>query len=1114
MSTIFNTGIRDNLPVRGTVGDFLKTKIHPDVDLSFVSAYFTIYAYEALKKELDQIRELRFLFGEPSFIRGIDPHKKQKKAFKIEDDIIRLENRLRQKRIALECSDWIKAKVEIRTVVREGFLHGKMYHIAEGGVESAIIGSSNFTVRGLGLSPSGNNIELNLIVDSDRDRNDLKNWFDELWDHKSLVRDVKADVLKYLEQLYQNHPPEFLYYLTLFHIFEKFLKDEKTFADLSRTTLFESQVWNTLFDFQKDGVKGVINKVLTHNGCILADSVGLGKTYEALAVIKFFETRNERVLVLCPKKLRENWSIYQAHTGHILNPFPKDRYGYALLHHSDLSRERGYSGDIDLENFKWGMFDLVVIDESHNFRNNLKGKRDEDGDIVHLSRYERLMGEIIKKGVKTKVLLLSATPVNNTLTDLRNQISLIAGGDVVHDSKANTTFKESIGISNLKECIKKAQTHFTTWAKQKPEERTITVLLERLGSDFFKLLDGLTIARSRRHITTYYKNSLEELGGFPQRTKPISIYPTILDSKNLFMNYDQLNDQISKYKLSLFNPSKFVKDEFKGEYEKKVGNFTQSQREHYLIDMMKVNFLKRLESSVYSFTLTLKRTLDKIEDLKSRINRFKEFQDENPEIDLASITPEELDDEEMRDALEVGKKLTFKMAHLKLDEWLEKLDQDHKQLRAIYLQAADVGPARDAKLDELKSRIRRKITHPTHRKDGKPNKKVLLFTAFADTATYLYENLVDWAHYELGVHVALVTGGGQNKTTLGLSDYNHILTNFSPEAKQRDKIKSMPQDEEITLLIATDCISEGQNLQDCDLVINYDIHWNPVRIIQRFGRIDRLKSPNLQVHLINFWPTENLDRYISLKHRVEARMALVDITTTADDNLLEDAPIEDLVSEQLRYRDRQLKRLQTEILDIEELNEDGLSLTEFTLDDFRQDLLNYIEANRDVLENAPLGLYTVVPIDPVYKVIAPGVIFCLRQKTDTETSSPKRSRQTETINPLQPHYLVYIRDDGNVRFTFAQPKQILEIYRQLCGGKSLPYQELCDLFDKETEDGGKMDGYSRLLNGALASIVHTFKRRNAAALQNGRDATLVPPEEKASEDSEFELITWLVIKEP
>ncbi|HUX88148.1 MAG TPA: helicase-related protein, partial [Chloroflexota bacterium] len=1058
-----SSGIRDNRPRRGTVGDYLREKIRPGADLSFVSAYFTIYAYQALQEQLNQVERLRFLFGEPSFVQGIDPERSQRKFFRIEDDVLRLVNKLEQKRVARECARWIEAKVDVRSIVREGFLHGKMYHIANRGVEDAILGSSNFTVHGLGLAPTGNNIELNLEVDSNRDRRDLKAWFDELWNDTSLVRDVKDQVLQYLEQLYCDQSPEFLYYKTLFHVFEKFLGDaNEVERSLHHTTLLESQVWHALFDFQKDGVKGAINKILAYNGCILADSVGLGKTFEALAVIKFFETRNERVLVLCPKKLRENWSVYQAHTGNLLNPFPEDRFGFTLLHHTDLSRDQGDSAGVNLATFNWGAYDLVVIDESHNFRNNAKGKRDENGEIVRLSRYERLMRDIIGSGVRTKVLLLSATPVNNTLTDIRNQISIIAGGDVVHDEKANSAFRTTAGIADVKETIRRAQTYFTAWAKLKPEKRTISGLLERLGSDFFKLLDALTIARSRRHIERYYRASLEELGGFPTRTAPVSIYPE-LDNKRLFMDYDRLNDEISRYTLSLFNPSRFVRPEYRAEYERQVGNFTQSQREDFLIGMMKVGFLKRLESSVHSFSLTLERTLAKIEDLEERIGRFQRYQADNPEIDLGSVVPDELDDEEMRDALEVGKKLTFRLAHLRLDDWSRALHEDRRQLHSIYVQAKDVDRQRDAKLAELKTIIRQKATSPTSRKDGRPNRKVLVFTAFADTAAYLYDSLVDWLRTDLKLHVALVTGGGQNKTTLGSTDFHQILVNFSPESKQRGRMASMPQAEEIDVLIATDCISEGQNLQDCDTVVNYDIHWNPVRIIQRFGRVDRLKSPNAAVHLVNFWPTDDLNKYIDLKHRVEARMALVDISTTADDNLLQSAPLEELIGEELRYRDRQLRRLQREILDMDELNEDGVTLTEFTLDDFRQDLLNYLEANRALLENAPLGLYAVVPPDPAQPVIAPGVIFCLRQiPSASSLASAKDQGSPETINPLQPHFLVYVRDDGNVRFTFAQPKQILEIQRLLCAGRGAPYDTLCQLFDQETNNGNAMDKYSVL----------------------------------------------------
>ena len=505
-------------------------------------------------------------------------------------------------------------------------LHGKMYHIAKNGVEDAILGSSNFTVRGLGLSEDGSNIELNLKVEDNRDRSDLKSWFDELWNDKKHVKDVKEDVLSYLHQLYQNYAPEFIYYKTLFHIFQRYLDDQEGRGLLDEPPqLVDTQIWEALFEFQKDGVKGAINKILMHNGCIIADSVGLGKTFEALAVIKYFELRNDNVLVLCPKKLRENWTQYQAYTGNKRNPFPDDRFGYTVLSHTDLSRASGMSGDIDLSTFNWGNYGLVVIDESHNFRNNTRGKRDEDGNPIRLSRYERLMQDIVKSGVKTKMLLLSATPVNNDLRDLRNQLYFLTEGK-------DDAFQESLGVGNLSETLAAAQRAFNAWAKRDgaPNSRD---LLEELSAAFFKLLDGLTIARSRTQIKDYYPKALKELGGFPERAKPTAIYPDI-DLQAEFMSYDRLNEEISQYQLCLYNPSRYVLPEYQAKYDAHPGgHFTQASRENYLIGMMKVNFLKRLESSVHSFKITLERTLAKIDELERRIRRFQAFRAENPDLE-------------------------------------------------------------------------------------------------------------------------------------------------------------------------------------------------------------------------------------------------------------------------------------------------------------------------------------------------------------------------------------------------------------------------------------------------------------------------------------------------
>jgi SNF2 family DNA or RNA helicase len=1124
--------IRDNFS-NGSVGDYLVDHIENNSNLSFVTAYFTIYAYEKLKPQLDNVNSLRLLFGEPRFIKSV-ASSTDAKNYQIEDDklVIPVENRLQQKVLAKQCAKWIREKVEIKSMVRPDFLHGKLYHIEKpNGVEDAVTGSSNFTVNGLGLG-SRPNIELNLVVNDRRDLSDLKEWFDKLWNNEMEdveVEDVKDQVLKYIELLHRDNSPEFVYYKTLFHIFEQYLNetDASGLSDI-KANLYDSEIWKTLFTFQQHGVRGAINKILKYNGCIIADSVGLGKTYEALAVIKYFEMLNYRILVLTPKKLRDNWTVYQAHKGHTLNPFPKDRFSYTVMYHTDLSREKGFTeaDNIDLSNFNWGAYDLVVIDESHNFRNNKKGKKDEEGNTIRKSRYERLMNDIILGGKKTKVLLLSATPVNNELKDLRNQLMYITAEN---DNAFAGDDEGKLGIDSIAELLKQSQLRFTNWAKARmKEERTTRDLLNDLDSAFFKLLNALTIARSRKHITKYYKSEMERIGGFPDHEPVHSIYPEI-DTEHKFLTYDKLNEKISKYKLVHFTPSSFVLPEYKALYEEKVMKksgpaavkmFSQELRESYLIGMMKVNFMKRLESSIYSFRETLQRTINRIENLEKRIDRFQKYKDENPDLEIEDIDIDALEDDDLREALEVGEKLTFKMNHLRLDEWKAAMQEDKDQLYELLLRAKDVDEKRDAKIKELKALIKKKVFNPTITKTGTENKKVLVFTAFADTAKYLYDNLELWAKEELRVNIALVTGGSENKTTFkpkGYSEnteYNHILTNFSPISKKRSSQKSMPKDEEgeIDILIATDCISEGQNLQDCDYMVNYDIQWNPVRIIQRFGRIDRIGSINNKVHLVNFWPTKDLDKYIKLKTRVEARMALVDISGTNEDNLLNKEQIQELVEDDLKFRDKQLKRLQDEVLDMDELNEGGVSLSNFSLDDFRMDLLNFIEANRKELEAAPLGIYALVPYkldstlfnQDASEVVKPGVIFCLRQLGD--------SSGNEKVNPLQPYFLVYVRNDGTVRYNFTHPKQILDIYRLLCTGKNEPIQQLCDLFNEETNNGLDTSQYAALLAESIKAITGTFKKKNLGMLASNRKALLVPNSSQPDSNNKFELITWLILK--
>ncbi|MDD5709906.1 MAG: helicase-related protein [Candidatus Marinimicrobia bacterium] len=1108
------SAIKDNHK-HGTVGEFLKDVITGNSEVSIVSAYFTIYAYHKLKENFDGINKLNFLFGEPTFIKSLDPEKVNTRDFKIEDDklVIPLESRLTQKTMAKECSEWIKNKAEIRSMVKPNFLHGKLYHIKqESGIEKAIAGSSNFTVNGLGLGGS-KNIELNLIVDSDRDRQELKSWFDSIWNDKTgLVEDVKEEVLKYLEQLYVENEPEFIYFKTLFHIFEEYLSEQRKGGLLDeKTGFYDSEVWDKLYDFQKDGVKGAINKILKHNGCIIADSVGLGKTFEALAVIKYFELLNGRVLVVCPKKLSGNWTVYQASQNHALNPFKKDRFNYTVLYHTDMGRESGRSdaNGIDLENFNWGAYDLVVIDESHNFRGNPMERVKEDGSI-RMNRAKWLMEKVVKSGIKTKVLLLSATPVNNSLKDLRNQIAFITEG------KEDALF-EQCKIKSIGFTLENAQKNFTRWADPKNKNKSMKHLLERLDSSFFKLLDELTIARSRKHIVNFY--DMKAIGNFPKREKPHSVYPEI-DTQNRFPSYDRINKQILEYKLSVFNPSAYVIPARQAKYEALAGaqvlNFKQSDRENFLIGMMKINYLKRLESSIESFEISLDRTIQKIEHLEEKIKAFLDSNSKSQEESLETMAPSDDEMEEIADDMEswqVGKKLKFDLADLNLVQWLKDLKKDKEALIDLLNNAKVVTPDRDAKLKQLKQVVKGKVQKPVNG----DNKKVIIFTAFADTAIYLYENIKQWVKDDLNLHSALVCGS-YTQTSFGKNDFDSILVNFSPRSKNRAQLKTSNQTSEIDILIATDCISEGQNLQDCDFLVNYDIHWNPVRIIQRFGRIDRLGSTNSTIQLVNFWPTKDLDNYINLKERVECRMALVDVTATGEDNILNTEQLEELITDDLKYRNQQLKKLQNEVLDIEDMDE-SISLTDFTLDDFRIELLNVIENNRKRLKESPLGLYAVVPapggdhasliknreISATEKeIIKPGVIYCLSQKNGSDDN--------EAVNPLNPYFLVYIRDDGTVRYNYTNAKQILEIYRLLCQNQKQPYEELCNLFNQETGNGMKMDKYSDLLGKATKEIAHIFKKKGNAKLTSDRGAVLIPLAKQINEMDDFELVTWLIVR--
>ena len=1093
--------ILDNHNPPSRVGEYLRKLLGGGAEtLRIVSAYFTVYAYEALRDELNNAGAVRFLYGDPGSVGEVDPGEKESKGFDLTERGLSPQNLLQQKRLAKDCAKWIKKRVEIRTIKQANFLHGKMYHLERpADADVAVVGSSNFTYRGLGFD-AGANLELNLPVTDAATCDELKQWFDGIWHDEHLTTDAKKQVLAALRRLGEECSPELVYFKTLLEIFrERMDSHEEADGWLGAADLRDTQIWQILFPFQRDGVVGIINRLQQHNGCILADSVGLGKTYTALAVIRYYEAKNQRVLVLCPKKLNENWKLYAAQFNQQGNPFKEDNFHYAVLHHTDLSRQSGESNGINLEGFDWSAYGLVVIDESHNFRNESSSARDEDGKIIRHSRYERLLQDVIRQGGETRVLMLSATPVNTSLDDLRNQIYFMTG-------KKDDAFSESLGIRNIRTMLNNAQKQFKQW-EQQGDNKDKRELFDTLGGDFFTLLDAVSIARSRRHVKMFYPEVVKKIGGFPIQSKPKNEAPPTDALGKL--SYETLNEEILQFRLSIYTPAEYVVGEEAQrtlEEEKERLNFNQADREKWLIGMIRVNFLKRLESAAPSLEKTLARTINKIEDQIERITEYVARDGGDTEAD---VLPE--DDLEDDDFIVNKARHSFHFRDLDLLRWRDDLHNDQQVLEKVRARVGAITPQRDKKLATLKDEIRDKLRQPTTNKDGRENRKVLVFTAFKDTALYLYEQLESLIE-EDGAEYAMVAGD-ETKTTNGENNFNHILTNFAPIGRGRfsrdEEGLPIPDGKpEIDVLIATDCISEGQNLQDCDLVINYDIHWNPVRLVQRFGRIDRIGSRNSKVGMINFWPTRELDEYLNLQNRVEARMALMDATATGDEPAITENEIREDAQTETSFRDAQIRRLYDSTLDLDDLD-DGVTLSDFSLDDFLAQLMNYLEQNRAKLEGIPLGVYAVadcVQAQPsIFSgAVAPGVIFCLRQKKPPQTNRVR--------SPLKAYYLVYVRDDGEVRYNYTHAKQILELFGELSRGKTEPLLPLCDAFDLETDNGRNMQKYNGLLDKVIKAVGRQFERQSASVLTE-RGGVMPTTSEKPRVAEDFELITWLIIKD-
>ena len=1066
------------------VRDDMATTISKGSKLSIAASCFSMYAYKELKKQLESVDECRFIFTSPTFVA--DKSEKQKREFYIpklnrEQSLfgtefeIKLRNELTQKAIAKECADWIRRKVIFKSNTTGENMSG-FVTVESKDHQVAYMPINGFTTVDIGCE-RGNNLH-NLVsrFEAPFSINYLQT-FDKLWNDKDKLKDVTDVIIDNISTAYNENSPEFIYFMTLYHVFSEFLEDISEDELPNEATGFkQSKIWNMLYDFQKDAVLAIINKLEKFNGCILADSVGLGKTFTALAVVKYYENRNKSVLVLCPKKLAENWNTYK--DNYVNNPIAADRLNYDVLFHTDLSRTHGFSNGLDLDRLNWGNYDLVVIDESHNFRNGAGTHAN-----THENRYVKLMDKVIKSGVKTKVLMLSATPVNNRFIDLKNQLAIAYEGDSENMNRQLNTTK------TIEEIFKQAQRAFNTWSKLEPESRTTDALLRTLDFDFFELLDSVTIARSRKHIEKYYDTA--EIGKFPERKKPISYRPQLTDL-NSAINYNEIYEELMKLSLCIYTPSKYI---FPSKVQKYIDlthnkgvELTQTGREQGIRQLMSINLLKRLESSVNSFQLTLNRIKNLIENTIKAIDTFEKYG--AADIDMYEVSDSELDmDDANTDYFTVGKKVKIELADMDYMSWRRELKVDAEILELLALMIADITPEHDSKLQELLKLISQKIENPIN----PGNKKLLIFSAFADTAEYLYDNVSTYVKEKYGLDTAVITGAIDGKTTIKgfKATLNNVLTCFSPISKGKDVL--MPEsDAEIDVLIATDCISEGQNLQDCDYLVNYDIHWNPVRIIQRFGRIDRIGSKNSQIQLVNFWPDMDLDEYIHLKSRVETRMKISVMTSTGDDDLINPEEKGDL-----EYRKQQLKRLQEEVVDIEDMSS-GISIMDLGLNEFRLDLLEYIK-NHDDLEKKPKGMHAVVPAT---EELTEGVIFVLKNINNGVNIDNK--------NRIHPFYMVYIGIDGEVICDYLNPKKLLDDLRLLCRGKKESIKELCQRFNEETDDGRDMTEMSELLSEAINSIIDCKDESDIDSFLGGEQISFLTNKIKGLND--FELICFLVVQ--
>lgn len=1042
-----------------------------NADVYILNDKLTLSVFAVLEQSLKNVRHIYLIIrGKPQL-----PIDKVAREFEMnpndtlynEYDIVE-KNELTHFAKAKTMHDFISKNVEIR----------RLSPRANVGLNILII-DDDFMITGttsleLNDRRSEQRIDFNSVISGDMDKSQIlrfKNEFERIWLSDQITYDFKDELLSSLAYVYKEHSPEFAYYFTLNQLYGDKIDESVQRFERDNVGFKDSVIWNMLFDFQKEAVRYAIEKINRYNGCIIADSVGLGKTFEALAVMKYFSDRQDNILVLTPAKLYNNWDTYRDND-YEDNPLADDVIKYKVMCHTDLSRYSGISrSGYDLARFDWSRFDLIVIDESHNFRNRTEKEESE-------TRYQRLLETVVKKKTHTKVLLLSATPVNNSLTDLKNQIALITGD--------NDDAYEKEGIESIGQTLRKASAIFNAWERHGYSSKE--ELYDSLPKDFFDLLELLTISRSRKHITNYYKS--EDIGTFPAKM-PVSTYNPNIDTQRKLLNFKETLVTLEDLQLAAYTPMRYIKREYRDMYQRMYQTihkgkvvFTQEGRENTTKILQMFNLFKRLESSVYAFLQTLNRQYE-------RINNY---------IALLNGNGTELTDEVFSDDEETSLdyKLDIKVAHLDKEAYLNDLFFDKAIIERLIEQAEKIlAEGRDEKLIVLKKIIKDKIENSPF---NIGNKKILIFSAFADTARYLYE-AVSGELLSRGYYTGMVSGSDKPQTTIPQHlkpvqksgrqvpfDFNKVLTYFSPVSKNAN----IPEDRQITVLIGTDCISEGQNLQDCDTVINYDIQWNPVHLIQRFGRIDRIGSRNAQIKLINFFPAMDLNEYLGLESRVKKKMIQSNVVSTGDDNLLSPE------MNDLSFRTKQMEKLRNEVIDIDDAS-DTISITDLNMNQYIYELSQFIRSHKELLQ-VPRGIYSIAKANEL-GINQNGVLFCFKYKNNEEKPNSDSS--------LFPYYLSFVSDEGEVIYKSTQARELLKRFRGLCYRMNNVNEELVRAFLRETKNTTNMSRYSDLLNKVVGSI-QKVEEDNAGFSLFDFGGFKNDFADKTSDD--FELVSFIIVR--